>query len=69
MITLQDIDVALARAEQLVRLDRTPEAHEEMLTCLSNARGMLRTLGYESTAALARMTDTLESLSDITQGR
>ena len=69
MITLQDIDVALDRAEVLASVDLSPEDQQELLTCLSNARGMLHTLGYESTAALERMTDALESLSDITQGR
>lgn len=69
MITLQDIDVALARVEQLVRLDMTPAAHEEVGTCLSNARGMLRELGREASATLERMGDTLDSLRDISQGR
>lgn len=69
MVTLQDIDGSVARAESLVRLDLTPEAHEEVLVCLSNARTMLRELGLEATASLGRMHDTLESLADIAQGR
>ncbi len=69
MITLQDIDVSLARAEQLVRLDISPTEQQEVLLCLSNARGMLRDLGRDATASLARMNETLESLADIAQGR
>ena len=69
MITLQDIDVSLARAEQLVRLDITPTEQQEVLTCLSNARGMLRELGREATDTLGRMNNTLDALRDISQAR
>ncbi len=69
MISLQDIDVSLARAESLVRLDIAPASQQELLTCLSNARGMLRQLGHEASETLERMTDTLERLGDISQAR
>ena len=69
MVTLTDIDVALARAEHLAGRDLTPIEQQEILTCLDNARGMLRELGRDSIAALERMSDSLVALSDITQGR
>jgi hypothetical protein len=69
MVSLQDIDTALARAEQLARVDMTRQERQALLTCLRNARGMLCELGHDATAALDRMTDTLERLSDVTQGR
>jgi hypothetical protein len=69
MVTLQDIDVALARAEQVAHRIATIDADDELFTCLSNARGMLQDLGREASASLERMNDTLESLSDISQGR
>jgi hypothetical protein len=69
MITLQDIDVALARAEQLVRLDLTEAERDEAQTCLTNARFMLRQLGREAGETLERMSDTLDALRDISQGR
>jgi hypothetical protein len=69
MISLQDIDVALDRAEVLASVDISPEAQQELLTCLSNARGMLRELGREASDTLTRMNDTLDSLRDISQAR
>ena len=69
MVRLQDIHVALDRAEVLASSYEYSEAQDELMTCLSNARGMLRTLGAEATATLERMTTTVESLSDITAGR
>ena len=69
MLTLQDIDVALDRAEVLASVELSPEDQQELVTCLSNARGMLRELGRESSETLERIQDTLDRLSDITQGR
>lgn len=69
MITLQDVDVALARAEQLMPQHGRSPQQDEQLVCLSNARGMLRELGRDATATLERMGDTLDSLRDIAQGR
>ena len=69
MISLQDIDVALARAQMLMpTMGRSP-AQDEQLVCLSNARQMLQELGSESSETLDRIQDTLDRLSDITRER
>lgn len=67
MVTLDDIDKALARAEELLPAGGWTPEQEEQATCLSNARAMLRDLGLEATAALERMSDTLERLGDVAE--
>lgn len=65
MVSLQDIDVALDRAEVLASSYEYSEAQDELMTCLSNARQMIQELGQEATASLNRMTETLGRLGDI----
>lgn len=68
MVSLNDIDIALARAEALMpELGRSP-AQDEQVICLSNARDMVRVLSEQATASLDSMSDTLERLSDVTKG-
>jgi hypothetical protein len=67
MVTLQDIDNALDRAQILASVDISPDEQQEILTCLHNARQMLIELGHEASTSLARMTDTLDRLGDIAE--